>query len=71
VTGTNGTCFATLTGKVICADSLQCNTNAGSPPVCDEDQDCVSFGANARCIDACAGTVCTGGRACATYAGAN
>ena len=65
----NGTCFTSLTGKVICGDSLQCNTNTGSPPVCDEDGDCISFGANARCIDTCADSVCIGKRACATYAG--
>ena len=69
VGGTNGTCYTTLIGKVICADSLQCNTNAGSPPVCDDDGDCISFGANARCVDTCADSICIGKRACVTYAG--
>jgi hypothetical protein len=69
VNGANGTCFPTLSNEVICADSLQCNTNTGSPPVCDEDADCVSFGAKSRCIDTCANSICIGLRACATYAG--
>jgi hypothetical protein len=69
VGATNGTCFSTLTGKVICADSLSCNTNPGSPPICDDDADCINEGANARCVDTCPGSVCIGGRACAKYAG--
>ena len=71
VNGTNGTCFPTLAGEVICADSLQCNTNPASPPVCSTDQECIDggYGANSRCVAPCAGSVCIGERACATYAG--
>ena len=69
--GTNGTCFPTLSREVTCADSLQCNTNTGSPPVCSTDQECMDggYGANSRCVAPCAGSVCIGERACATYAG--
>jgi hypothetical protein len=70
VGGTNGTCYTTLIGgKVICADSLQCNTSPTSPPVCDDDGDCIGSGENARCVVTCDDSICTGKRACATYAG--
>lgn len=63
-----GTCYSTLSGEVICASSINCNTNAASPPICQSDQDCVDQTSGVRCVR-CTSDICIGDRGCAVYLG--